>query len=333
MHNQPISYRQYLRGACLALAATTCITGCVQPYPIPNAVRSGDTLVLGLGGIQRNAKGNQNLRAGDLQITLTDHDGNSFVLNSNGVFKAFPDYGSILNYSAINGALPVKPFDGGWFVSVPLVVSEDGPHQGEALPLAVGSATVAIESNNKLTNTGVGQEGDLSSIPVEILAGVGDAAKTEAYNSQFAVYSRPVMVSIAPYDLTGITSVGGLQLAITYPQSAAYLDASHPPVILPNSHNPYIQIAQNIVSNDNGTNTINVLLTAQKGFSSPANQTPFTPLLSDLTVQIMYFLAPIEGPLSDEQLLDTFKIDPVNSYYVDLNGHVMSLQPIKSIQN
>jgi hypothetical protein len=100
---------------------------------------------------------------------------------------------------------------------------------------------------------------------------------------------------------------------------------------VPNSHNPYIQIAQNIVVNNNGTNTINVLLTAQKGFSDAANQTALTPLLSDLTVQIMYFLN--TEPYTEAQLLDDFEIDLAKSHYVDLNGNAMALQPVMTIQH
>jgi hypothetical protein len=324
------SYRQYLYGTCLALVAAIGASGCVQQYPIPNAVRSGETLVLGLGGIQRNANGNQKLQAGDLQVALTDHAGTQFILAPEATFKAFPDYASIVNYVAVKGDYLLKPFDGGWFVTVPLVWP-NGDHEGEALPLAIGEGTVAITSN-QLNNTALEElEGDLTNIPIEILPGVADVNKAISYKQQFVSYARDSVLSIAPDSLSGVSSVGGLQLAITYPQSAAYLDANHPPMAVPNSHNPYIQIAQNIVVNNNGTNTINVLLTAQKGFSDAANQTALTPLLSDLTVQIMYFLN--TEPYTEAQLLDDFEIDLAKSHYVDLNGNAMTLQPVMTIQH
>jgi hypothetical protein len=330
-HNQPTSHRQSSYVTCLALTTAICITGCVQQYPIPNAVRSGETLVLGLGGIQRNANGNQSLQTDDLQITLTDHAGNHFTLSPQATFKAFPDYASVVNYSAVKGSYLLKPFDGGWFVSIPLVWPWDDQHQGEALPLAVGAGTVAITSS-KLTNTALQDlEGNLTSIPIEILPGSADSNKAIAYTQQFGAYTGSKVLSIAPANLNGISSVGGLQLAITYPRSAAYLDANHSPMAIPNSHNPYIQIAQNIVANGDGTNTINVLLTAQKGFSAAANQTPLTPLLSDLTVQIMSFFN--DESYTDAQLLADFNIDLAKSYYVDLNGNVMALQPVMTIQN
>jgi hypothetical protein len=300
----------------------------VQQYPIPYVARAGDTLVLGLGGIQRNAYGNQNLQTTDIQVTLTDHAGQQFVLEPNATFKAFPEYASLVNSYAVKSNYSLHPFDGGWFLDVSLV-SWDEASYGEPLSLAPGAGTLSIVSS-QLSNTALaGYDGDLTNIPIEILPGVADTNIASSYTNQLAAYTKEGgLPLISPDNLSGVSSVGGLQLAITYPRAAEYLDENTPPMVVPSGHNPYVQIAQNIVVNSNGTNTINVLLTAQKGFSSAANKTPFTPLLSDLSVQIMYF--PKDERPSAAQLLSDFQIG--SGTYVDLNGGAMAIHPVMTVQ-
>src|SRR5689334_14473777 len=96
----------------LILAAMLIASGCVHQYPIPNAVRSGDTLVLSLGGIQRNTQNAQDLEPSDLQVVLTDHAGTQFNVGAYATLRAYPDYASLVNYHALNGSYPLKPFDG-----------------------------------------------------------------------------------------------------------------------------------------------------------------------------------------------------------------------------
>lgn len=326
--------RTVIATCAIALLAS----GCVQQMPFPYAVRTGDTLVLAIGGVKRNADADRDLQPTDLDIVLTDSAGTSFGLEAEGVFKAYPEYGSELNAAAIVGAVPLRPFDGGWFAHVPLRWTDPG-HSGGLfpLPLAVGPATLAVVSD-KLTNTRASFEGDLSHIPVEILPGSADPNQNEAYAQQFIGYRSKAALKIsAPVTLTDSLgsngAIWGLQVAITYPRNVDYLDTQHPPQVVPYSHHPYIQLAQNTFANDDGTNTLLVLLTAQRGFVRPSKQTSLTPLLGELSLRLMYFTVGDVATPSAATLLDDFRIDATHSFYLNTAGVRMALQtPVLSVE-
>lgn len=310
----------------ITIGLLVVLAGCVQKYPVAYFARAGDTIILGLGGIQRNTNGATKLVIGDLQMTITNTStGAVSTLTASTFFKAFPDYSSTLTRYEVSNTQPsahLVPFDGGWFVTTTL------PSDPNVLP--PGSYTISITSpTGKLLNTkfALGSnsaEGDLTQIPLQIVAGTGG---NSSYNQQFAAYATGSHLDISPpaSALAGVNSVGGLQLVINYPQ--ANYNPAHPPMVLPYSHNPYIQLSQNIIDNGNGTKTLVVLLSAQQGFVASANQTPFTPVLSDLSLSLINF--PASGvTVSSAQMLADFQIDQSRSKYYDIDGNaITSLSP------
>lgn len=299
------------------------LSGCVQVSSIPGYARAGDTLVLGLGGIARNA-GGQSLKLSDLQITITDHDNTTFALTPSRIFKAYPDYASGMNYNSINNSsyqiapTPLTPYDGGYFVMLSLA------NGTTPLALAEGMARISISAPGKLTNTlsnfylqGQTQssitEGDLTSIPVYILPGT---ATSGVWNTtQFQGYERiGSTLVIKPQNLTGITTVGGAQLSITYP--TANYSSTRPAMVMPMNHNPNISLHQNAVVNSNGTTTLNVLLSASKGFTS-AGANALQPSLDDLSLSLVYF-----NKVSSAVALTDFQVS--SSQYIDTAGSVIS---------
>ena len=306
----------------LAIGLLVVLAGCVQKVPISYSARGGDTIILGLGGIQRNTNGATSLVSSDLQITITNSSTNlTSPLTPNVIFKAFSDYSSLLTYAAANNTYPTAnfvPFDGGWFVTTTL------PSDGSLPP---GSYTISITSP-KLTNTKFTSEGDLTQIPLQIVAGTADTATTASYNQQFIAYAPTNHLDVSPSPasaLAGLSAVGGMQLVFTYPQ--AHYDSAHPPMALPYSHNPYIQLSQNIIDNGDGTKTLVVLLSTQQGFVSSANRTAFTPLLSDLSLSLLTFTGSAGTSIS-QQIAD-FTPDSSRSHYYDTSGNVITaLQPV-----
>lgn len=309
----------------IAKGASTIIcsiafSACVQLGPVPNYARSGDTIVLGIGGIQRNTSGEQNLQSSDLVVTLTDSANVTYTLPTQYPFKAYPDYSSLMNFQTVGrttvmAPLPIQAFDGGWFV--PVMLTQAGGTT--ALPnLALGSATISVTSPTvTLVNTpstgGFASEGNLLSIPVEIIAGQTNPGGTASVNfkRQFQAYSTNQVKSfnIAPSSLAGVTTVGALQVAIKY--DPTYYSAAIDPIVVPYSHNPSINLQQNIVANGDGTKTINILLTAPKGFSS--TPTPLIPALRDLNLRVMYF-----GSKTGFNITNDFQI--MSSKLIDTNG-------------
>jgi hypothetical protein len=304
---------QWIIPVCLAALA-----GCVQQYPISYYASPGDTVVLGLGGIQRNSNGANNLIGSDLAITLTNNSTHAVTTLTNpGLFKAFPDYSSKMNYESIIGILPTVSYDGGWFAYVTL------PSSG----LTAGAYTIGITSpTNKLINTkwcfnpGL-CEGDLTNIPLQIVNNNTSSA-SNSYASQFTYYPPTnyrldVSPNQAP-DSAGYSAVGGLQLVVTF--AYANYNASLPVMAVPYSHNPSISLSQNVIDNGNGTKSLVVLLSAPQGFVTTANRTPLTPALSDLSLSLLFF--PNDGvtvnPSTD------FQIDQNRSHYYDTSGNVIT---------
>jgi hypothetical protein len=311
----------------LCVSVGVFLTGCVQMTPVPGYARSGDTLVLGLGGIQRNAAGNQVLVPDDLVITLTDSANVSYRLAAQQFFKTFPDYGSQLNFQTVGGTTrlapqPLTPFDGGWFVSVQLAAGTS------AIPnLATGPATISITSptGKLVSNPSAGvygttvptaiNEGNLLRIPLEILPGTTpiNSPTSISYGRQFRAFSTHGVTSfnIAPSTLAGLTEVGGMQVSLKY--VASNYSNTIPPLVVPYSHNPAINLQQNVVDNGDGTNLLNIVLTAPKGFA--AEQTALKPSLRDLNLKVIYFGTAAIYAAPDFQV--------VSSKLIDTSGNVI----------
>jgi hypothetical protein len=303
--------------------ALLCMAGCVQTKPVPGYARAGDFIVLGLGGVERNSGGEPALKVGDLDITITDANNVTYPLQAKYVFKSYPDYAAWLNTGNIDGSsssvglTELTTFDGGWFAVVPLTVAGtvDSP-----LPLAVGGAGVSVVSP-KLTNIADSVEGDLGYIPIEIMAGV--APYDADYLGQFTTYEETARsFVISPNDLTGIDTVGGALLAIRYIDSS-FFRANTEPMVVPLTHNPFVQLNYNHVPNGNGTGTVYVTLLNAAGFADEANATQNTSPLSSLSVKLVYFTKSSTNPKTAEAKA-SFSIVAAKSYYIDTDGSILA---------
>jgi hypothetical protein len=328
--NCNVSFMRVIR--LMVVALLVALVGCVQNTPVPYLARAGDTIVLGLGGIQRNVGGEQHLEATDLTITIAPAAGGTPIVPSAGLpFKAYPDYGSVLSSSVINGSYPFALFDGGWFI--PVVLPDNGS-------LAPGSYLISVTSptgkliNTKFATTGGFihvSEGDLTQLPLEIIAGTGGSGTNSDYASQFIGYTNAPSLDISPSNLSSMSTVGGLQLYITYPKTA-YYDPNHLPIVVPYSHNPFIQLAQNTI--DNGTTkTLVVMLSTQQAFVPLAQQTPLTPLLNDLSLRVLYFITSGQQTPSATQLVSDFHIDSQSHYYDATGAVISSMTPTVTLKN
>lgn len=310
------------KAVSLALALLW-LTGCVQTKSVPAYARAGDIIVLGLGGAHRNAVSEPVLTVDDLTITLTDSASTVHNLQGLKTFKSYPDYVSSINVTALGGgatSLGLVPFDGGWFVTVPLTAIGD---LESPLPLATGAATIAI-SSPKLVNTASSIEGDLDAIPIEIIPGT--ATYDEQYNDQFGYYSpSDNNFVISPDDLTGVDMVGGAYFVINYTDDSIF-NSGLMPVVLPSNHNPFVQLSYNVVPSGTGTGgVIYVTLLNPAGFTTFETATNNTSLLADLTVKLQYFP---QAALDVGLYKANFAVDIGSSYYIDVNGNLIAgMQP------
>jgi hypothetical protein len=308
-----------LRKLFAAMLSLALLTGCVQVATIPSMARSGDTIVLGLGGIKRNWQGES---PKNLQIIITDSALNSYNLVPISFFQAYPDYRSFLNTSSLSpslNAVKLEPYDGGWFVSTALVDNNQQP-----LSLATGTASVAITATNLSVvfddqGQPMPQEGNLAEIPVEIIA--GPPSNTDS-SAQFQAYDNRGSHFLVRPATTPSTSVGGVYYVVNY-QSDVDFDPGFMPAVYPVSHNPYLKINYTIKKDSNGSGSYHIYLYNSAGFVATASRQQKQASLKDLGVHIEYF----DPDISAAQKTN-FTVDTVKSYFVDINGNkIIGLQP------
>lgn len=317
--------RTALLGAMLCLALAT--TGCITTTTVPGRVMTGDLLQIGLGGVKRNSTGKA-LTASDLAVTIEDSAMVTHNVKVVGLFRAFPDYTSWYARDSLNRQDfvfgEVEPYDGMWWTTLRLVA----PGSGDTpLPLAVGPATITITST-ELINTGWSEEGDLTSFPVEVLAGV--RVPTEAELRQYSAYRHQVALRIDPDTLSGVSVVGGLQVKLTY-NTSAILAAGVSPRVVPISHDPNISIIQGTVNNGDGTETVTAMITNPNGFV-PNADSGGSWVIGNSTFDDLQFAVVMQD---NTNLADgwpsNYWLEPSESYYIDDNGNVIgAITPVLS---
>lgn len=309
--------------ASFFVLALVWLAGCVQYKTTPGYARTGDYIVLGLGGVERNTNGAAALKPSDLTITLTDANSVDHELRARYVFKSYVDYGTWMNSGILDGSealfglTDMVPFDGGWFAVAPLTYP--GLYTSP-LPLAVGPAMVSVTSP-KLTNiVSSAAEGDLSAIPIDIIAGI--SPHDNDFQGQFFSYvDSGRNFVIVPGDLTGITEVGGAFLVINY-NDDSFFNSDVEPMVVPSDHNPFVQLSYNHVANGDGTGTLYVSLLNPAGFKTLATASQNSSLLSSLAVKLMYF--PVGFGVEVAAAKASFSVDAASSYYIGMDGAILS---------
>jgi hypothetical protein len=307
---------------------TFLMSGCITQTALPSYARSGDMVQIGLGGIKRNAT-NKSLTFSDLTVTITDSLNVTQPIQPIGVFRAYPDHTSWYARDALDradgffGTGATEPYDGMWWTSIRLIWN-DTP-----ITIATGPATVTITSA-ELTDTGGGFEGTLASFPLEIIAGVSNPSQNTL--RQYQAYQHQRSLTITPDDLTGVTVVGGFQVALTYNTAAVAVGTPliHPRVV-PYSHDPNISIIQNTVDNGDGTQTLTAIVTNPNGFV-PSSDIATSWAIGTSIFRDLDFAVVVRDATILAGWQTNYSIDAVDSYYIDDTGAVIAnLNPVLGV--
>ncbi|HSB96068.1 MAG TPA: hypothetical protein VLC91_06455, partial [Spongiibacteraceae bacterium] len=289
--------------------AIVCLSGCVQIASIPSYARAGDTVVLGLGGINRNWHGE---KPKNLQITITDSAAHTYTLKLGTIFQAYPDYLSATNYTALSGddGVKLQAYDGGWFIAAGLTNANSVP-----LPLALGSATLHITADNYtavVDDQGqlFTQEGNLASIPLEILAGAPSNTNATA---QFGAYDNNDTHFVVRPSSTSTTTLGGAYYVINYQTDSDF--GVLKPMFFPVSRNPFVKMDYKLQQNSNGTGTYYVYIYNPSGFTASSPRDPKQGSLQDLSVNLEYY-----DVYGADAAKANFSLDTANSYFIDSSG-------------
>lgn len=309
-----------MKKVLMMLVSLAWLAGCVQTTPVAGIAPAGDVVVLGLGGIERNAGGNPALKPADLAVTLTDANNTVHNLEAKYVFKSYPSHASFLNTATHNGFVGTAglsnmvAYDGGWFAMVRLMYpGTDTPINTSEL--ATCPATMSVVSA-KLRNLNNGPEGNLLSLPIEILP--GSTPFNQNYERQFIAYQHGGnSFVVAPDDLSGINEVGGAFVVLDYNDDTVFGNGLEPMVVL-SDHNPFVQLSYNVVSNGDGSGKVYVTLLNPAGFSNEASAGPNARRLSNLSSQLMYYIEDVTVAKAN------FSVDTASSYYIGVDGSVLS---------
>lgn len=308
-----MTYKLFNKLLGMLIVISVFLSGCVQTNTNPTQIQSGGLVQIGLGGIKRNA-GGKALTVDDLTATITDKNGTTFPIQIYSIFRVYPDNASSYIISRLdpdNGSPThdnTVPFDGGWYIAAILT-----DLNGTPLPLAIGNATISVTSA-KLQNLKAGSEGDLTKIKIKILSGTTTAPYEQT--EQFNYYRSINHLTLNPSTTTGISSVGGATIKLTY--NNAQFPSAIPPQVVPVSHDPNVQVTSKLTDNGNGTSSIVVNILNPRGFVPLANWSAGKSMLEDLNLMVV----PQSG--LDQNWMQHISIDSANSYYIDLNGSIIN---------
>ncbi|MGI9344530.1 MAG: hypothetical protein ACR2QV_17005 [Gammaproteobacteria bacterium] len=307
----------FVRIGIVSLCLALLTSGCITTVTTPSYALAGDLVQVGLGGIKRNSTG-KSLVGADITATITD--ANSVVHNVTvaGLFRAYPDYTSWYARDSLDRADGVfgnvEPYDGMWWATLSLA-----DQSGNPLPLATGTATIAITSA-ELVDTGWASEGTLSNFTIEILAGT--RSPTSAESQQYAAYRHQRVLTVSPNNLNGVSEVGGFQVSLTYNTSA--VSTSAPPVIYPRvvpySHDPNITLIQSTVNNGDGTETLTAMVTNPNGFVANADLGGDWAIGKSTFEDLEFAVIVVDTSALADGWESNYWLESAESYYIDLNG-------------
>jgi len=296
------------------ITGASLISGCISLAPTPGFARAGDVINASLGGIKRNADG-QLILTTDLTVTITDSNSITHTPKILGTYRAFPDHTSQYAVSAQDRSDTnfgdLYPHDGSIWVTIRLTDAGNVP-----LPLATGPATLSITSS-KLTQTFKVNEGVYTSLPIEILPGTGTPSLTDSQN---LAYQTEGFLSVEP-SVVPTTTVGGVQIEIIFDASVTSSDPIELRVV-PQHHDPNSGLIQSVTDNGDGTKTLRAFLTNPNGFVAVNSWSQGQSTLKDLSLAIVSKNGSV-AYTPNANLSSVYTVTG-NSFYVDLNGNVIS---------
>jgi hypothetical protein len=327
--------RAYKADKSIALLSMLLVylSGCASMQPLSNYARTGDTVAISLGGTDSNALV-PILKKENITITISDASNNTYPVKLRNVFRIYGDptnpYSLRSAYSSRQDIreAPVYPHQGQWMAIIDLV----DPVSGQAPPLAVGSAYLAVSSpdiRNWVDYPGYNlawTNGNLSQIPLQILSGTGSAnpmnymANINFHPLDSLDANPQVEVSVSG---TPSKNIGGG--AFTFRYVTGDFGSEGKPRAIAASPDPYVQLASHYLPQTDGTTLLNVMITNPHGFKTNNNKTGLgsgQSLFRSLRFSIAWDNGLTNTPITDGNWQNSLTL--VNGVYVDVNGNTMT---------
>jgi hypothetical protein len=325
------------------IAVALLVVGCASQQPISNYARTGDTVMVSLGGTDTNALVPV-LRKETMMASITDAANNVYPVKVRNVFRVYSDPTSKYGFS---GPKPVNQSEGEWEEWVPshmglwlAVIDLLDPNTGQLPALATGQGKLAI-SSPELTSwidyPGWGwtwTNGNLSSIPIEIIPGTGspnpmnrmDPVTHSPLNSLEALPQIEVR-AVVPAEFS--TIIGGGTFVFRYVTANFGSEIGRRPRVTTTAADPNVQLASRYVDQGDGTTLVTVLIGNPHGFRPDNNKNNNLmrgqSLLRSLRFDIMWRDPATD--INDENWQGSLQY--VSGQFVDLDGNPLpSVTPI-----
>lgn len=316
---------------------TLLVSACASMQPISNYARTGDTVMISLGGTESNALVPV-LKKENLTITITDSVSNSYPVKIRRVFRVYSDPTSGYSYRSASMMQPSAPnldvyvdaHQGQWMAVIDLV----DPATDTPWPLATGPAQLSVSSpeiQNWVDHSGYGwawTNGNLDNIPVEILAGTGSSNPM----NYLGPMSNDPMASLEPQPQVEVTvsgtplaDIGGGSLEILYTNADSGQNAA--PSVTATTPDPNIQLASSREPQGDGTTLLRILITNPHGFMQTDHQAGLAAGKSMLRSLRFNLVWEPNAVVNDANWQNSIQL--VNSEFVDVDGNTLpGLTPV-----
>lgn len=306
------------------------ISGCSSMQPLPNYARTGDTILVSLGGTDTNAKVPV-LWKENMTATVTDAANSAYPVKVRNLFRVYSDPTSKYSYSSSQGSYDweswVSANMGVWLA----VIDLSDPATGQYPPLATGSGKISISSPELepwIDYSGFGwswTNGNLGVIPIEILPGTG---KPNPLNYMGPVSHYP-LDSLEPAPQVEVranvpaefgTVIGGATFVFRYVTADFGTTAERRPRVTTTAGDQNVQLASRHADQGDGTTLLTVLLGNPHGFNPDNSGTGLAQgrsLLRSLRFDIMW--RETDKIINDVNWQNSIQL--VSAQFVDLDGN------------
>lgn len=325
------------------LAGTLLIVACASQQPLSNYARTGDTVMVSLGGTDTNALAPV-LRKENITASITDSTNNVYPVKVRNVFRVYSDPTSKYGYSSPKN---VNSNEGEWEEWVPsnmglwmAIIDLLDPNTGQLPSLAIGRGKLSI-SSPELTPwvdyPGWGwtwPNGNLDAIPIEIVPGTGSPNPLN--------YMQPVthypLDSLEPNPQIEVraavpaefnTVIGGGTFVFRYVTANFGAEVGRRPRVTTTADDPRVQLISRYVDQSDGTSLLTILIGNPRGFN-PHNAKNSSlvngrSLLRSLRFNIMW--RDPQTVIDDENWQNSIQL--VSGKFVDLDGNPLpSVMPM-----
>ena len=322
MMKSGMNHKLWLLAVVIVLAS-----GCASMQPVSNYARSGDTVMLVLGGTDEGNAQVPVLKKQNITVTITDSLGSTYAVKLRYLFRTYSDPTSKYSYRASTYVgryyeTYVPPYSGEWVA----VIDLSDPVTGDPVPVSAGPATISVTSPDLASfvdfpNYGwTWTNGDLSSIPIEILAGTGSSNPMNyldpvTYDPMTALEPLP-QIEVVPGG-TPTAAVGGGSFTFSY-QNADFGDGIR---VMPTTPDPGVQIGFKQIDQGDGTSLLNVIIMNPNGFRINNDRAVGLIRGKSLFRSLGFVLTWENGTVDDSNW--EASIQMINGSYVDIQGNAM----------